>query len=306
MSPSPATRRPDRKTVERRLIPARRLCFGLLAVVLLAGGAGFATRYALRVPAETGPPPPTYEIFTGIETHPEIPPADPPPPPEAGRPKIAIIIDDIGYDRRMARRFIDLGIPLTFAVLPRSPHRDSILRIARAEGVEIMVHLPMEPVEYPGISPGPGALYRHMTPEALKRRLIRNLELIPDARGVNNHMGSRLTANRSQMYGILSILKGREVFFIDSRTSLRSVGRSTAKLIGLPFAQRDVFLDHEPDLSTIERQIDQLLRVARRHGEAVGIGHPHRATVEALRRTLPRLRDQAELVPASRIVHPVG
>ena len=119
-------------------------------------------------------------------------------------------------------------------------------------------------------------------------------------------MGSKMTAESGQMYQIFSILKKRDLYFVDSRTSAQTLCKPSARLFQIPFAQRDVFLDHRQDARFIRRQIKELIRIARRNGYAVGIGHPHTTTYEVLREMLPELKKVVQLVPASEIVHLLG
>ena len=137
------------------------------------------------------------------------------------------------------------------------------------------------------------------------RVLEKNLGAVPHIRGVNNHMGSRLTAKSEQMYQVFSTLKRYGLYFIDSRTTDESVCRPSARLFQIPFGQRDVFLDHRQDPAYIRKQIRELVRIALRKGEAVGIGHPHLSTYNVLREELPALRRQVEIVPPSQIVRPL-
>ncbi len=247
---------------------------------------------------------PAYEVFPE-EPVPALPPTPLPEIPDE-KPRVAIIIDDVGYHRGMAHRLMGLGPELTLSILPGSPFVDEILRTARVKGMEVMVHMPMEPEEYPRVDPGPGALLVGMTPVELMRQLNANLDAVPDAVGVNNHMGSRMTARWPQMYQILWALKRRSLFFIDSQTSGAAICRGPARLLQLPFARRDVFLDHDPTKSSVRRQIRLLVRTAQRDGEAVGIGHPYAVTLEALTEMMDWLRETVHLVPASRIVHTIG
>jgi polysaccharide deacetylase 2 family uncharacterized protein YibQ len=251
---------------------------------------------------------PAYEVFP--EESPQMPPFILLPDITEGqpdeKPRVAIIIDDVGYHRAHANRLMGLGPELTLSILPASPFADEIRRTARVLGMEVMVHMPMEPEEYPQIDPGPGALLTGMTPVELMRQLNANLDAVPDAVGVNNHMGSRLTTRWSQMYQILSVLKRRSLFFIDSRTSGAAVSRGPARLLQLPFACRDVFLDHDQTQDSVRRQIRLLVHMAHRRGEAVGIGHPYGVTVDVLTEMMDWLREAVHLVPASRIVHTAG
>jgi len=221
-------------------------------------------------------------------------------------PKVAIIIDDIGYDRKTADKLLSLNVAITFSVLPQSPFGKVIIKKAREKGIEIMLHLPLEPLEYPSVKPGPGAIYTNMTPDELILQIKQNLDALPFVAGVNNHMGSRITSNSSQMYQILSVLKQKELFFIDSFTNTDSLCRTTARLLNIRFAARDVFLDHVQDAKSVRKQIKRLIYVAKVYGEAIGIGHPHTVTYKALLEMLPELKKEVKLVPASQVVHSAG
>jgi polysaccharide deacetylase 2 family uncharacterized protein YibQ len=258
---------------------------------------------------------PAFEIFPKEKTPAREPLAKidipksiprPTPVPSGKLPRVALIIDDLGYDRKMAEKFLGLDINLTFSILPHSPFQNKIARLASSKGLEIMLHLPMEPVEYPGVNPGPGTLLSSMTPDQLIKQLEENLNTMPGVKGVNNHMGSKLTAESAQMYQIFSVLKHRGLFFIDSRTTSDSLCKPSARLFQVPFAQRDVFIDHYPKPDFIRKQIKELIRIARLNGEAVGILHPHSTTLQVLQEMLPYLKDQVRLVPASKVARPVG
>ncbi len=160
----------------------------------------------------------------------------------------------------------------------------------------------MEPLEYPAIQPGPGALLSSMTPDQLLEEVERNLKAVPYVRGVNNHMGSRLTADPDRMNQVFSALRRHGLFFVDSRTTDDSACSSAARLFQVPFGRRDVFLDHRPEPEFIRRQLASLVRLARRQGEAIAIAHPHPATYEVLRGELPRLQAEIEFVPVSHLV----
>jgi uncharacterized protein len=163
----------------------------------------------------------------------------------------------------------------------------------------------MEPIEYPEVNPGPGTLLSSMSPDELIRQLEDDLNTLPGIKGVNNHMGSKLTSESTQMYQIFSILKQRGLFFIDSRTTADSMGRPSARLFQIPFAERDVFIDHYQKPDFIRKQFKELIRKARLKGYAVGILHPHSITYQILHETLPDLQNQVQLVSASKIVHPI-
>ena len=235
---------------------------------------------------------------------PKAPPENIPVPDEK-LPLVALIVDDLGYDKKIAKKFLALNVNLTFSILPHSPFQNEIARLASSKGIEIMLHLPMEPVEYPDVNPGPGTLMSSMSPDELIGQLEDDLNALPGITGVNNHMGSKLTAESTQMYQIFSILKQRGLFFIDSRTTSDSMGRPSARLLQIPFAERDVFIDHYLKPNFIRKQIKELIRIARSNGAAVGILHPHSTTYQILREELPELQNQVQLVSASKIAHPV-
>ena len=246
---------------------------------------------------------PRFEIYPKdeIPLHKPIPKAKPAVPTKL--PRVAIIIDDIGYDKIIAQEFLDLDAVLTFSILPYSTYDKKIARLAHSRGFDVMLHLPMEPNEYPLINPGPGVLLTSMSPDQLINQLSEDLDAVPFIKGVNNHMGSKMTANAPQLNQIFSILKKRGLYFIDSRTTVNTVCGPSANLLQVPFAQKDVFIDHIPKPDFVRKTIRQLIKIAEHHGEAVGIAHPHAVTYEVLREMLPELKEKTILVRASDIVH---
>ncbi len=282
----------------------------VILVVLVVAAAWLVNFFLLRRPLwlhdraqapEKASGRPAYEVFTAKV---------PPPPPVIQRPsarighkaKVAIIIDDMGYDSDLGRRMVNLDKGITISMLPFAPFKRKILVAAREHGHEIMLHLPMEPMEYPSVKPGPGALLSSMSPDDLIEQLQRDLADVNGVAGVNNHMGSRLTSMDAQMRQIFSILKKRGLFFIDSRTTADTVCRPSAQLLKLPFAQRDVFIDHVDDSMFIRNQLKLLVKRAKRQGYAIGIAHPHPKTCEVLEEMIPKLKAEVDLVPASRVV----
>ena len=225
-----------------------------------------------------------------------------PPVTPDQRPMLAIIIDDFGYDLAMAKKFLALDPNLTCAVLPHSVYFRQIAELARKSGHEVMLHQPMEPLEYPLIDPGPGALLTAMTPDERIKQLNDNIDLIPGVCGVNNHMGSKTTTMSDEMNQIFTVLKKRGLFFVDSRTTAATLSLSSARLFNVPFAERDVFLDHVRNASEIRAQVDHLAVIAEVHGKALGIGHPYEVTYEVLKAALPDLKKRVRLIPASEIV----
>lgn len=217
-------------------------------------------------------------------------------------PKVAIIIDDVGYDRRIARTLAKVDGNLTFAILPGAPYGKRIATELHENGSHIMLHLPMEPEEYPKVDPGTHAILANMAPNRLLGQLKTNLDAVPYIEGVNNHMGSRITTMSDKMNQIFTILKKRELFFIDSITSNRSSCESSARLLNLKFAKRDVFLDNVQQQDYIAGQLEELVKKAESRGSAIGIGHPYEATVETLAKRIYWLKKRVRLVPASSLV----
>ena len=218
-------------------------------------------------------------------------------------PKIGIIIDDLGYDISLANALLELDLALTFSVLPFTPNTRSIARKAWNDGRETMLHLPMEPMNYPAINPGDGVLLISMDREMILDTLNRDLSQIPFVAGVNNHMGSRFTKNRKKMVTVLAELKKKGLYYIDSRTSSDTVAFDVAKKMALRTASRDIFLDNHLSENALKIQMERLLSVARHKGSAIGIGHPHKKTFDLLKNFQTTLTNEVEVVPASNLVN---
>jgi polysaccharide deacetylase 2 family uncharacterized protein YibQ len=216
---------------------------------------------------------------------------------------IAIVIDDLGQDLKPARELGALPANITFAVMPGLPQSRKVAELARQTNREVLLHLPMEHRGRNG-RPAPGTLRSDMTPLDFLNVLTDDLASVPGAVGVNNHEGSLLTENKEAMKFLMAELKARDLLFLDSVTTARSLGFATAKEFGLRTTRRDVFLDNEStNPESIRRQFDELARIAREHGRAVGIGHPHPATISELKQWLAGPgRQGIEIVPLSRVV----
>ncbi|KYO51896.1 divergent polysaccharide deacetylase family protein [Tistrella mobilis] len=200
-------------------------------------------------------------------------------------PRIAIVIDDMGVNKPQTAAAIGLPSPITFAFLPYAQDVAGQAAKARAAGHELIVHMPMQP-QGPA-DPGPGALNPAVPVAENVKRLKHNLEAFGAYVGINNHMGSRATEDTPLMAAVMAELKARGLMFLDSRTTAKSVGSKAAISAGIPNVQRDVFLDHEIDERKIAAQLDRLEAIARRHGAAIAIGHPHPETLKVLNRWLP-------------------
>jgi polysaccharide deacetylase 2 family uncharacterized protein YibQ len=225
-----------------------------------------------------------------------------PAPVAAGRPMIAIIIDDVGLDRPNADRVMALPGPLSLSFMTYAEDLPRQTAAARRHGHELMVHVPMEPLDEE-LDPGPQTLRVGLSGEELLRRLRWGLSRFDGYVGINNHMGSRFTESRDSMRVVIEELKSRGLLFVDSRTIGDSVGGKVAAELGVPHVDRDVFLDNEQSAAAVDQQLARTEEVARRRGWAVAIGHPHPATIAALARWLPGLAQRGfVLVPVSTIV----
>ncbi|HKN47517.1 MAG TPA: divergent polysaccharide deacetylase family protein [Candidatus Polarisedimenticolia bacterium] len=216
--------------------------------------------------------------------------------------RVAIVIDDVGFEEGPALDLAKAGLPLTFAVLPFQRYSQNLASRVKALGHEVILHLPMEPLAYPIRDPGQGAVGEGMSPATISEAVRRDLDAVPGAVGVNNHMGSRATADSRIMRAVLEVVRQRGLYFLDSRTSTSTVGFDLARRMGVRAVERSVFLDDRREASYIEGQVRELLRRAREEGSAVGIGHADPVTVGALKRSSGLLRSaDIRLVPASEL-----
>lgn len=214
---------------------------------------------------------------------------------------IAIVIDDLGGDPARAARTMALPGPLTLSFLSYAPDLAEQGRQGRAAGHEIMLHLPMEPEGRD--NPGPGALFVRMSADDIRARTASALDRLPNAVGLNNHMGSRFTRDPNALAPVLQEIAARGLLFVDSRTTGNSAGSAVAQSLGVAHAVRDVFLDNEIEAGAVRKQLAELERVANRRGTAVAIGHPHDATLEALAAWIPTMNSRGlQLVPVSAVV----
>jgi uncharacterized protein len=300
-------RKPSKKKSPKTNLMRAVAGIGVLTVLVIIAGVLAHHMLLRKRPVEPVVKPratkiPRFEVYPEKEVPPHKPIPKPVPAIPKELPKIAIIIDDIGYDKEIVEKFLGLNAVFTFSILPYSPFQKSIARSVHSKGLDVMLHLPMEPNEYPVINPGPGALLTSMSPDQLLNQLDKDLDSVPFIKGVNNHMGSKMTTVSTQLYQILSVLKKRNLFFIDSRTTTETLCKPSAQLLQVPFAQKDVFLDHIQERDFIRKQIRLLIHIAKRHGEAIGIAHPYDATYDVLRELLPELKTKAILVRASDVV----
>ncbi|OGR91434.1 MAG: hypothetical protein A2992_08020 [Elusimicrobia bacterium RIFCSPLOWO2_01_FULL_59_12] len=215
-----------------------------------------------------------------------------PPPPEIPQtPQAALVIDDVAYDPVPMDRFAELGVPLTFAILPRDKKSQALADKAARLNFPVILHLPMEPMDLAHNNPGGAALYLKMKPEELRRQFEKDVASVPHIQGINNHMGSAFTEDVPRMTLVMTWIKERGLFFLDSYTTQRSVAAKVAQAVGVPCLVNETFLDNEDDQAAIERQLDGVLRLAMKRKRTIAIGHYRRKhLIAALAKKIPEFR----------------
>lgn len=216
-------------------------------------------------------------------------------------PKVAIIIDDIGF-QKADPLLIRLPYQLTFAVMPFTPQGKEMAQLAAAQQKEVMLHMPMEAVAQNHLL-GKGALRKTMAKIQVQQALQQALAEVPQAIGVNNHMGSLYTSLSAPMDWTMQVMAERQLYFIDSKTTNRSSVAAATKQHGVKSRSRDIFLDNDKSYQALDRQFTQLLKLAKQQGSAIAIGHPYPETYQYLRKNLARLKAEGiELVPVSQLL----
>jgi len=263
-------------------------------------------------PRQAAPPPPRQE-------HPQ--PAPPPQPPRqnpevsrapavlpgpaggrSGHPRVAIIFDDAGYGLKAAREIESIGRPVTISVLPHLPYSSLIAEEAPGRGVQVILHLPMEP-DNDTIQLGEGGIKVAMSAEDIRLTVAADLTSVPNAVGANNHMGSLGTSDARVMRAVLEEMRARHLFFVDSVTSPHSVAAQVAREMGVPTAARAVFLDNQDDEEYVRGQFRTLMTIAQTRGRAVAIGHVGKVTARILVSLLPEFDEAGiQLVRISDLV----
>ncbi|MDG4719579.1 MULTISPECIES: divergent polysaccharide deacetylase family protein [Thalassospira] len=223
--------------------------------------------------------------------------------PDAGqKPVIAIVIDDAGLDQPRTARTTELPGPITISYLPYARDLQPQVNAARKAGHEVMLHMPMEPSSK-SVDPGPHALFADFDRQKILSEMNWMLDRFDGYVGVNNHMGSKFTADPERMQIVMEVMKSRGLLFLDSRTSAKSVGYSTANQFGVPAITRDVFIDDADDATKIAEMLERTERVAAKQGYAIAIGHPRDLTISALRKWIPEIEARGfVLVPVTDIL----
>ncbi|MCU7800040.1 MAG: divergent polysaccharide deacetylase family protein [gamma proteobacterium symbiont of Lucinoma myriamae] len=215
---------------------------------------------------------------------------------------IAIIIDDLGYKYKHDQRAINLPGQVTFAFLPHTPYVKSLAETVHSHGKDIMLHLPMQAL-METFYLGPGALTSDMTEQEFKQSLLDSIRSIPYLKGVNNHMGSLITSQSNSMQWLMDELVKTDLYFVDSRTTVKTVAEQTANQYQIKNTRRNVFLDHELNRPAIEFQFKRLINLAKKNGSAVAIGHPFPETLDVLEEYIPQLKAAGiQLLPVSQLI----
>ena len=202
---------------------------------------------------------------------------------------IVLVIDDFGYrNDQVSDGFLDLGIPITCAIIPGHAQSRKFAQKANAAGQEVIIHMPMEST-VPELGEEDYKIKAGMISEEIEWRIREVFKDMPEAVGMNNHQGSKATMNGKVMSVVASVLKQEGKYFVDSRTSSATVGEKTMRSLGVPTMRRHIFLDNEPDKRKIENQLEQLVKMARKQGTALGIGHARPNTLAVLKKEIPDL-----------------
>jgi len=298
----------SKKKKSSRFFSVRKLVmvFFLTAMVLLSMFAAgyvifFRTVFAHEIPSGFNngvvfeePDPPTHAEPTAEGAgHPRV--------LQEELPMVAIIIDDLGYHQKVGAEFLNFPLELTYSFLPFAPFTGEQESLAFYSGKTVLLHLPLEPKDAQW-DPGPGALFLKDSPDVQKEKFEQDLAAVPHAVGVNNHMGSRYTEDRVAMKRLLQLIDYNSMFFVDSFTTASSVGQEVAGEIGIKAARRHVFIDNKLDLDEICDQLDNLVGLAEKQGKAIGIGHPHQLTVDALLKCAGKYSSRVQYVSIARLL----
>lgn len=223
------------------------------------------------------------------------------------KPKVVIIVDDLGSNKESVDKLLEIPASISFAVLPNLPYSRYAARMGYSNGHDVMLHLPMEPMDssgYTGVNAGDGMLLMGLSKSEILSKLDKDLASVPYIKGVNNHMGSKFTEDSELMELVLQRVKSRGLFFVDSRTSPKTTGFAVAKKLGMKAAERDVFLDEGlGGADYVRSQIEKLIEVSKKKGYAIGICHPHPDTLKVLSQMIPDVKKEVEIIPVSGVVN---
>lgn len=218
--------------------------------------------------------------------------------------KLAVIVDDCGYDMSSVRTLLNTGLPLNFAVLPYKPYSSDVMEMIKSDGRVAMLHLPMEPMDRSAMSEGSSTICTDMSKDKILELTRKAINSLPGVSGVNNHQGSKATADSATMTTVLQELRNQDLFFVDSRTSSKSVARDKAVAMGVPTARNDIFLDNSSDVQAIRKQIYKAMDIAEKNGSAIAICHARPNTAKAWSMYAEEIKNTGiELVPITDLLY---
>lgn len=218
--------------------------------------------------------------------------------------KLAVIVDDCGYDMSSVRTLLNTGLPLNFAVLPYKPYSSDVLEMIKSDGRVAMLHLPMEPMDRSAMSEESSTICTDMSKDKILELTRKAINSLPGVSGVNNHQGSKATADSATMTTVLQELRNQDLFFVDSRTSSKSVARDKAVAMGVPTARNDIFLDNSSDVQAIRKQIYKAMDIAEKNGSAIAICHARPNTAKAWSMYAEEIKNTGiELVPITDLLY---
>lgn len=218
--------------------------------------------------------------------------------------RLAVIVDDCGYDMSSVRTLLNTGLPLNFAILPYKPYSSDVLEMIKSDGRVAMLHLPMEPVDRSAMSEGSSTICTDMSKDKILELTRKAINSLPGVSGVNNHQGSKATADSATMTTVLQELRNQDLFFVDSRTSSKSVARDKAVAMGVPTARNDIFLDNSSDVQAIRKQIYKAMDIAEKNGSAIAICHARPNTAKAWSMHAEEIKNTGiELVPITDLLY---
>lgn len=218
--------------------------------------------------------------------------------------KLAIIIDDCGYDMSSVRTLINTGLPFSYAILPYKTYSSDVLEMVKSAGYIAMLHLPMEPVDRSAMSEGAKTICTDMSNEQISTLVRSAVNSLPGITGVNNHQGSKATSDRETMNTVLNVLNNNGLFFVDSRTSSKSVAKDQAMALGVLTARNDIFLDNSSNVADIRSQIYKAMEMAERNGSAIAICHARTNTAKAWSLYADEIKATGiEIVPVSELLY---
>ena len=215
---------------------------------------------------------------------------------DASSPILTIIIDDIGYNIERVKEFLDIEYPITYAVIPFAPHGKEVAQLITKKQKPILIHMPMEPISWPRHDPGPQALFTNDATEDIQNKILQGINIVPQAGGMNNHMGSKFINTEKSVHIFFQTLKKKGLFFVDSKTIQSKVAQKLAQQYNIKYYARDVFLDNNRNEYKIMSQLLAAAWIAKKKGTAIALGHPYAATRNVLRVCLPLLVENGFLI----------